>query len=124
MYLLFIFFASQTYVPPPPPKLPAMLSEKAIETGKRLFLKNVYVQGKVETHNYLGITSCASCHDGKTKLNGSSLAKNYSKIREKINAEIINRLGGTELPPTSPAMEALVQYMVHRYKLYDHKLSK
>ena len=116
--------ASQTYVPPPPPTLPAVLSPEAVKIGERLFLENVLASGKLEIHNYLGAHRCGSCHDEKTPLQPDSLAQNFSKLRDKINEEIVNKGRGTPLPLQDPAMESLVQYIVQRYKLYDHKLLK
>jgi hypothetical protein len=132
MYLpSFIFFltcsvvwASQTYVPPPPPKLPTALSKETVALGKALFERNVFVSGKVEIHNYLGTRSCGSCHDKKTPLEPKSLARKFGTLRDKINSEITTRMGGQELPPEDPALEALVQYIVKQYRLQEIKVSK
>jgi len=116
--------AGQTYVAPPPPKLPAVISRERVGQGKNLFERNVWTSGKVEIHNYLGARACGSCHDQPTPLSPDSLAKNFAEIRQKINSEIVARNGGKELPPQDPALEALVQYIVDHYRLYDHKLLK
>ena len=116
--------AGQTYVAPPPPKLPETLSRDAVLRGKELFERNVLWAGKLEIHNFLGSAPCGSCHDQPNPLSADSLAKNFGSLRTKINSEITSRSGGHELPPEDPAMEALVQYLIDRYRLYDHKLLK
>ncbi|MFH1018947.1 MAG: hypothetical protein V1798_12325 [Pseudomonadota bacterium] len=116
--------AFQTYVPPPPPRLPAMLSEKMVAMGKDLFENNLVRNGRIEIRNYLGAKPCATCHDKPNPLVPDRLAPRFAEIRTLINAEIVKYCGGTELSPQDPAMEALVQYIVDRYKLYDFKLSK
>jgi hypothetical protein len=116
--------ASQTYIPPPPPKLPAMLSERMVEMGKDLFEKNLLVADRIEIHNYLGGKTCSACHDKATPLVPDRLAADFKDIRTRINTEIVKNCGGAELSPQDPALEALVQYLVHRYKLQDFKLSK
>ena len=117
-------WASQSYVPPPPPKLPELLSGENIRLGRRLFEENVFEQGRIEIHNFLGKVSCASCHDAEAPLSGESLAKGFGTLRETINWEIQSRCQGDPLPLRDPAMEALVHYIVDRYRLQDFKLSK
>lgn len=119
-----IALASQSYNPPPPPKLPMTLSEKMVATGKDLFERNVLVTDQIEIHNYLGNQPCGACHDQKTPLHPSSLAKNFRNLKPKINEEIVQRMKGTPLPLEDPAMEGLVQYMIFKYKLSEHKLLK
>jgi hypothetical protein len=116
--------AGQTYVAPPPPKLPSTLSRQAVLLGKELFERNVLIVDRVEIHNYLGPRPCASCHDQPTPLTADSLAKSFGDIRKTINREISTRSGGGELPPQDPALEALVQYLIDRYRLYEHKMLK
>ncbi len=117
-------FASQTYVPPPPPKLPAMLSKEKVRAGKRLFMENVWETGNLEIYNYLGKRPCKACHDTPHKLDPQKLANHFKNLKEDINSDIEHRMEGTPLPLESPAMESLVQYLVDRYDLYKHKLSK
>ena len=124
IFLTTVSFASQTYVPPPPPKLPELLSKEMVEKGKHLFEENYWIDGKLEVHNILGRESCGSCHDQKEALKPASLAKNFKSLRKKINEEIQTRSQGEPLPIQSPMMEALVQYMVDKYKLQEFKLSK
>ncbi len=100
-----------------------MPSEKMVDMGKDLFEKNLLRNGQVEIHNYLGAKPCAACHDTPTPLKPDHLAPQFREIRTLINTEIVKRCGGTELSPQDPALESLVQYIVHRYKLYDFKLS-
>jgi cytochrome c len=119
-----ILLAWQTYVPPPPPLLPEALSEKVVEQGKNLFERNVFLEEDIEIYNYLGSASCASCHDQPNRLNPKKLAQGFKDIRDRINREITEKMRGKELPPKDPAMEALVQYLVQRYKLQHYKLSK
>jgi hypothetical protein len=116
--------ASQLYNPPPPPKLPPTLSESAVATGRELFERNVMVVDRLEIHNFLGNQPCSACHDQKTPLKPSSLAKNFKNLRTKINEEIVQRMNGTALPLEDPAMEGLVQYLTLKYKLTDYKLFK
>ena len=119
-----VLWASQTYVPPPPPKLPAMLSEKMVNMGRDLFEDNVLKDQGVEIHNYVGRRPCSACHDASAKIHPDALAAKFRDIRTIINAEILKQSQGWELPPQDPALEALVQYIVHKYKLYEYKLSK
>ncbi len=119
-----VVWASQTYVPPPPPALPKRLSKEKIRTGKDLFEENKVTLGPLEIHNYLGPHACSSCHDQKVKLEPKQLAKKFGMIREKINQEIVERSLGAPLPPQGPNMEGLVQYMIDRYQLLKRKLLK
>lgn len=119
-----IVLASQAYVPPPPPKLPKLLSKKAVDLGRDLFEQNVRKDGVIEVHNYLGAPACASCHETKTPLSPSALAKKFGELRSKIQTEIMEKMNGPELSRDDPAMEALVQYLIYRYDLSDYKLSK
>ena len=116
--------ASQTYVAPPPPNLPAVLSQKMIDQGKLLFEKNVLVSGRMDIYNFLGAEPCSACHDSPTPLKPESLAADFAELKGKINNEIVVRNRGSALPLQDPAMEALVQYLIFRYQLYDYKLSK
>ncbi len=117
-------FATQSYVPPPPPKLPPTLSKEMIDKGKDLFERNVWVEGRLEIYNYLGTKSCSSCHDQITALQASSLAQNFGTLKNKINEEITQKGQGTALSLDDPALEALVQYLADRYQLKDYKLKK
>ncbi|MFH1262543.1 MAG: hypothetical protein V1495_03735 [Pseudomonadota bacterium] len=119
-----VAYASQSYNPPPPPKLPLTLSEKLVATGKELFERNTLVVDRLEIHNFLGNQPCSACHDQKTPLKPSSLAANFKNLKAKINDEITQRMGGTPLPLEDPAMEGLVQYMIYKYKLSEYKLLK
>ncbi len=116
--------ASQSYSPPPPPNLPATLSPAQVAIGEALFERSVYVEGKVETYNYLGPIPCSACHDKARALKGESLAKKYGDLPLKINDEILKKSGGDPLPLRDPKMEALVQYLTKKYELYQYKLSQ
>src|SRR5580765_4304558 len=99
--LLFLFIgfilAWQTYVPPPPPKLPEALNQKMVDMGKSLFEENILRDHNLEIYNYLGSKACSSCHDQVNKLSPDHLAKNFKEIRTTINHEITRRLEGQEL---------------------------
>src|ERR1043166_6656229 len=113
--------AWQTYVPPPPPKLPEALSEKMIQMGKSLFEENILRDHNLEIYNYLGSRPCSACHDKPNKLSPDHLAKNFKEVRTLINREITKRLDGSNLPPQDLVMERRVQYLIQKYQLQDYK---
>ena len=93
-----------------------------VQKGKDLFERNIWIEEKLEIHNYLGKYPCGSCHDQKTKLQPEQLAKKYGELRSIINREIQKNSGGTPLPLKDPAMDALIQYMTQNYRLSEYKI--